>query len=252
MSPKEILNIWADACEKSGITWYLFRETLLCAQGYQTFPAELKSVQVAVLAQEFQHVVTCINQYLPKDWKVETYFFTTKKKTLTLQMEEGQLEIYLLYPEEERTEEIASKIDSLRESVHIKTKLLSALKMNRKICQKAYKKLCTLLDGTTIVGETYYDVLLREPVPVSTPIRPDKKCSLMVEGVEYPVMEDYETYLINVFGDYKNGLFDDIGCGLLQEEKEALFAHQQRCVEALSFILLQGLWQTFLVMRIRK
>lgn len=249
MLPKELLKIWADACEKSGIKWYLFRETLLCAHGYQYFPAELKALQVAVQAEDFSRVVVCIDEVLPKDWCVETYSFVTKKKTLTLQIDDMRLEIYVLFPansaDEKRIVQITSKIDAIRASAQLRTDLIAAARpvfskhVNRihdRICQKAYRKICALLETETLPGEKYYDVLLQESVPPAVTMHPSANGSLVVDGVEYPVPGDYQTYLTDVFGDYKNGLFDLVGCGLSQEEKEALFDHQQKCIEALSFI----------------
>lgn len=55
-------------------------------------------------------------------------------------------------------------------------------------------------------------------------------------GITYPVRSDYREYLEETFGDYENGLHDDIGVGLTAEEKEALKAHQIKCREALVFV----------------
>lgn len=53
---------------------------------------------------------------------------------------------------------------------------------------------------------------------------------------DWPVFLGYQEYLSETYGDYQNGLTDDIGVGLTAEEKTELRAHQSRCVEALRFL----------------
>lgn len=62
-------------------------------------------------------------------------------------------------------------------------------------------------------------------------------------GVEYPAFDGYRQYLARTYGDYENGLTDEIGVGLTAGEKMELKAHQQRCIQALKF--LQELSQEF-------
>ena len=80
----------------------------------------------------------------------------------------------------------------------------------------------------------------------------DGKLILTVEGGAaertvtvngYPAPADYRAYLEKNYGDYENGLHDDIGVGLTAEEKIALKAHQEKCREALAFV--QELSQRF-------
>lgn len=59
---------------------------------------------------------------------------------------------------------------------------------------------------------------------------------LRCDGEEYPVPGGYEEYLTLAYGDWEKGLYDDIGCGLTVEEKQALKEHQAHCVQALEFV----------------
>ena len=58
--------------------------------------------------------------------------------------------------------------------------------------------------------------------------------TVMVGG--YPAPVHYRKYLEETYGDYENGLRDDIGVGLTVEEKISLKAHQEKCREALAFV----------------
>ena len=58
--------------------------------------------------------------------------------------------------------------------------------------------------------------------------------TVMVNG--YPAPANYREYLEETYGDYENGLHDDIGVGLTAEEKISLKAHQAKCREALAFV----------------
>ena len=42
----EVLKLWGDAAE--GFCWYLYRETLLCANGLDAFPEALQDAQVVI------------------------------------------------------------------------------------------------------------------------------------------------------------------------------------------------------------
>lgn len=52
----------------------------------------------------------------------------------------------------------------------------------------------------------------------------------------YPAPVNYREYLAQSYGDYENGLEDDIGVGLTAEEKVSLKVHQKKCREALAFV----------------
>lgn len=52
----------------------------------------------------------------------------------------------------------------------------------------------------------------------------------------FPVPDGYQRYLAAQYGDYENGMTDDVGVGLTAKEKQALKAHQAKCIEALTFL----------------
>ena len=64
----------------------------------------------------------------------------------------------------------------------------------------------------------------------------EKESRIQCDTGEYPVWEEYTQYLEAAYGDYEQGLFDDIGVGLTIEEKVDLREHQQHCREALGFL----------------
>lgn len=70
MQITDILNLWQAACNAVGKTWYLHRETLLCANGLDIFPAELDTVQVILAGTpaDWQK----IRANLPPDWKEQS------------------------------------------------------------------------------------------------------------------------------------------------------------------------------------
>ena len=78
------------------------------------------------------------------------------------------------------------------------------------------------------------DVLDFKPSEIATGAKPELVNT--EEKLILPVFSGYEEYLTTVYGDYKDGLTDEIGCGLTKEEKEELKNHQAKCFEALSFL----------------
>lgn len=60
--------------------------------------------------------------------------------------------------------------------------------------------------------------------------------TILCGGSPYPVLPGYREYLEETYGDYENGLTDDIGVGLTAEEKASLKLHQEKCREALAFV----------------
>ncbi len=76
MNPVELLSRWSDLCEKHGIKWVLYGETLLCAHGYYRFPAALTEVQVAVEACDMPRVAGEILPEMENVEKVNVYSLT--------------------------------------------------------------------------------------------------------------------------------------------------------------------------------
>ena len=56
MTVSEALDIWAEACEKAGAPWYLYRETLLCGACLPDFPTDLACAQTVLFAKDLSAV----------------------------------------------------------------------------------------------------------------------------------------------------------------------------------------------------
>mgnify|MGYP003293430320 CR=1 FL=1 len=68
---QEVLNSWRAACESADIRWYLYRETLLCANGLDAFPEELTAAQVLIAERDLSAAKQAFAG-LPEHWKQET------------------------------------------------------------------------------------------------------------------------------------------------------------------------------------
>ena len=68
MTPYEALSIWSAACQKTNVKWFMYKDTLLCANGHQGFPKELAYAQIAVFSQDLQEIFARIFPALPQDW----------------------------------------------------------------------------------------------------------------------------------------------------------------------------------------
>ena len=76
-------------------------------------------------------------------------------------------------------------------------------------------------------GKDAFDTPLSYPDPAET---------VTLNGVTFPTLADYPTYLTERFLDYENCFEDPLGCNISREDKEALRIHQQNCLEALQFL----------------
>lgn len=147
----ETLKLWNGIWDRP---WYLYRETLLCANGLDAFPEYLSHAQIAIMSEDLPHVREL---ELPENWVPGS---------------DG-----LHFQQDGRT---VLTVDVL--SDHAETEYVT--------------------------------------------------CA----GVSCPVRADYRDYLAETYGDYENGLQDEIGVGLTASEKEALKVHQVKCREALAFV----------------
>ena len=178
MSISEVLEVWKQICDENDIKWYLYRETLLCAEGYHRFHEELPYAQIIIhTSKRFDNKLIKSISSLPCKWRV--------KRTGT--------------------------------------------------------------DTLCVYDQTKSVVLSVEELNVSKPSNFEDEISLKLEWFEaetkvicadcsYPVFSGYKEYLSEKYGDYENGLFDDVGCGLSVEDKSELKHHHQKCKEALQFI----------------
>ena len=69
MKPMEALAVWANACDHTGIQWFLYRETLLCANGYHSFPQELTCAQIAICDKDLSPLMESVFPVLPSHWQ---------------------------------------------------------------------------------------------------------------------------------------------------------------------------------------
>jgi len=252
MSLVENISIWAKICEKIGIKWYLYRETLLCANGYQLFPEELNCVQVAIGAEDLSKLVEKVNTLFPESWQLDMQAVSNKKEPLQF-IEDGKavLQIDVLWPIENKEE-----VESLRRRFASVRKKVKKIIRNKKIVKELlgirneniFKG--ALQKETKRVFQTFLELAskINREVPfytdVLTDAKPqifDKECfknPVFIEcgNVKYPVFSNYHTYLEENYGDYESGLTDSIGVGLTVEEKAELQFHQEKCKEALVFL----------------
>ena len=66
MLPATILNQWASKCREAGISWHLYRETLLCANGLEEFPPYLSHAQVVISPEDLSKIPT-----LDPNWRCQ-------------------------------------------------------------------------------------------------------------------------------------------------------------------------------------
>lgn len=252
MLPVEVLNIWACACEQASVKWFLYRETLLCAHGYHGFPEELQSVQVAVFAKDFQRITERIFPVLPADWTLDLLPFAIKNKAIRFAVNGATvLEIEVLCPVESQ-ENVEKQLTDLNKRRAKQCRTVKCLmwidsfflgklgKLLIGIYQKSVRKACNLLasfmKAQEDTGVLYCDFLTNTKSNLISRDLVEGTTISICDGYTYPVFSDYQSYLADVYGDYDNGLFDGIGCGLTAEDKTALKQHQDKCKEALAFV----------------
>lgn len=68
MNHAKILNLWNIAAADAKLLWILYGETLLCAHGYNGFPEDLESLQLAVQADDRKQIRNVLRK-LPQDWQ---------------------------------------------------------------------------------------------------------------------------------------------------------------------------------------
>lgn len=252
MLPIEALEIWSNCCAPTNIRWYLYAETLLCAKYFHTFPNTLNSVQIAILAEDLPIITNQIFPSLPYDWKINLHEFVTQQHAIAIQKKDVTiLELHVLCPVE--TLDVDPPFSEKAYQIRTKTKIGQFIfkAFNRilphifqkhitGICQnigkKAFNRLLLLAQRKSPDVKYYCDYLTNKStifIPQEHLLYTD---SLFCDNIGYPVFFECESYLREVYGDYEEGLFDEIGCGLTTEEKNELKIHQQHCREALAFI----------------
>lgn len=289
MKTEKVLEKWATACDWTDIRWYLFKETLLCANGYHCLPTELPYAQIAVFAKDLPELVEFVFPALPSKWTLDKkHFIGNKRELVFFANHKPILEITVLYgvEDEHKMHDFTTEIKKITKKANRKIKwkqrvynlfkkLLGGLytktfgkltkRSIRKQIETAFTALVDLAGTSNESAEFYCDSMTnKKPVLFEKTLFCDAQtlpCTLLgakketaesidamdddnneealdniQEEVYYPVFSGYRDYLAVVYGDYENGLTDEIGCGLTVEEKEELKKHQARCFEALTFL----------------
>lgn len=237
MQPQVTLKAWADECSRTDIQWYLYRETLLCAEGYHEFPECLQDAQVAVFAKDLPKILESVVPGLPASWKLCKQDFVTNKCALCFKEEDRTvLSIAILYSVEDQKKlsALEAKLNKIRGRNSVILKLFR--KLPSMLIEKDFRKLVALAAGSDQSLPYCCDAFTE-----GKPMLMEREIFTGAEEIccgewKYPVFAGYKQYLSTVYGDYEKGLFDEIGCGLTPEEKEELLAHQKKCEEALAFV----------------
>ena len=254
MNVENTLKAWAKACGTAGAPWYLFKETLLSAVGYSSFPEALACAQIAVFGRDLAGLAENVFPRLPREWELDTANFARGDRNLLFRQDKKPvLELCVLYGME--SEDQAAVFDAQADKAVRKVgsrevwhKLGALLPLYRRtvgksvrrsilrLSDKTFQNMLVLKGAASSDTAYYWDSLTnKSPVPLPGAMFADT-LTLCCGDNTYPVFSGYREYLSLVFGDYENGLTDEIGCGLSAEEKKALKAHQARCFEALSFL----------------
>lgn len=254
MNAETALAAWSTACSQFKYHWYLFSETLLCAEGYHHFPETLDHAHIAVLGEEFPSIVAQVFPLLPTEWIVDKDTFCRGKRTLVFQQgRTPMLELSVLYgtQSEDQLTELTARAKQLLQPVNrlrpwnvlcnlfpLGKQTVGKLLLHhiQHLVNRIFPQVVDLIGNSGKNAVFYYDALTSE-TPVCLPASSfDGTNTLLCDEIAYPVFTDYQDYLAEVFGDYESGLTDEIGCGLTAGEKVALKDHQARCFEALTFL----------------
>ncbi len=249
---RDVLTIWSEACENAYVSWYLYRETLLCANGYHRFYGAVENVHVVVFAFDLLRVKNSILTRLPKDWCVVTQDVGVDQAPLVIKKDEKViLKIDVLWPVE--SERQLNLLGAQLNKIRLKPKkILRNMKFLRvlfglngeklmmrslkRASQKAFDEMCQLAANMDRKAVYYSDILTNPDFQILNARFFSESASITCEEGIYPVFNDYKGYLEQTYGDYEKGLTDSIGVGLTAEEKVELIKHQERCKEALAFL----------------
>ena len=252
MSLTDVLAIWEKACEGAKVRWFLYRETLLCAEGYNRFPNELDCVHTAILAQDLLKLVSEILPNLPAEWHLNVQEMVMRHKPLSLECDgKAVMNIDVLWPVE--GEEQAAMLRNTFKRIYIKPrKIVRNRKLLALFCssinvkgygaaykkaeRKAFEEVIALSQTAAAEAGYYTDLLTNRQYQLLNQCRIDEAAVIVCDGKQYPVFGEYRQYLKQSYGDYEEGLTDEIGVGLTAEEKEELKEHQKRCKEVLVFL----------------
>ena len=242
----------------------MYRDTLLCANGYQSFPAELSFAQVAVFAHDLQEVFEKVFPALPKDWILAEEEYVLKNHLLCFKQNDVivfSMDVLFATEDPDLYSQFTRRSQHRCGHAAVKVKLSSALigylakgkqtsvtklliriadRIKTKAAHTAIGALRHLAGCTPSKASYYCDSLFAHKAAVLEGHWLDamNEISCTQDGVTraFPILGGCREYLEMVYGDYENGLSDEVGCGLTLEEKDQLKLHQQKCREALAFV----------------
>lgn len=252
MSPADALAAWSRACDGAGVAWYLYRENLLCANGYRCFPQQLQYAQVVIFANDLPSFAESVLPQLPDDWKLSMLDLAAGQAPFSFEKDgETVLQVDILWPVESdgHAAALTKQLKQIRaktaKRLRLRNVLQKLLGWNNerffapwitKAADRAVDEIFVLarqVDGTL----PFYSDLLTgtENLLLDREHFANTEMLACKEGT-LSVFAGYREYLQQVYGDYEQGLTDSIGVGLTAADKEALRAHQTRCKEALAFL----------------
>ncbi len=233
----DILNSWSGAISPTNIRWYLYRETLLCAEGYHDFPNTLPVAQVVVFAEDLPRLIAEVFPRLPTEWQSEIYLFKKKNPSLFFSIDETPVltvDLLCAIESEEQLLALSTELKAFRRAVRKDIKKKPA--RTEQTVSLAFDALVDRFGVATSSTNYYADCLTDAPPMLLDAAWFDSAETVTVGEHTYPVFAGYREYLTEVYSDYQVGLFDEIGCGLNTEEKIALKQHQENCLKALTFV----------------
>ena len=245
MHPSKSLAIWAESSMESGIDWYLYGETLLCAKGYGSFPDTLTYPQILVFSRDLRKITEQVIPKLPDTWTLHFRDFAEKAKPIQFRQGDAVvLELHVLHPQTDSR--VVHRIREKLRSRRIFLKLLNEVigfccggwieKRRTQNAEHAFRELVSVLQKETDTAELFTDCLTSKKEKIFSREALEWKQTIQCDDGEYPVFAGFEAYLSETYVDYETGLFDAIGCGLDAREKEELRLHQKHCREALDFV----------------
>lgn len=256
MNPEIALTIWAKACDQTGIRWFLFKETLLCVDGYRQIPPTVPCAQIVVFGKDLPDLIEKVFPLLPEDWVLGRSHLGGGERKLVFRLEgETVLDISVLYgvEGEEDLEAVKQQLKEITRALTKKTKrhifwkkLLHRLYTRtigrlvywgiRRTVEKTFPKVVAFAAASNENAAFYSDILTNKKAKLFPKADFAQTLMLPCADAAYPAFSGYRNYLAMVYGDYEKGLVDEIGCGLSVEEKQDLKAHQAHCAQALAFI----------------
>lgn len=247
MTVSEALDIWAEACEKAGAPWYLYRETLLCGACLPDFPTDLACAQTVLFAKDLSAVLSA----LPKTWLPDWKLFTSGSQPILFRLDGiTVLQADVLTAAANREERTALEKTWRK----IRRPIAKTLRNHRILSDffgrkaagllaspkegKLRKTADALMTAAAAAPEQsrFCDSLTDPRSLLLDPSYFGETETVTCGGREYPVFSGWKSWLRTVYGDYENGLSDEIGLGMTLQEKQELAAHQEKCKEALAFL----------------